>query len=284
MDAVMEMLTKFLGGGREAGLSVLFAFVVPHLLQWLKGSNVPLMQEGAARLNRAVAFGTAILMAVNVHWTFVHGADGWTFTLSGIHDSIGAFLLDVTRQFMLQQGRYRVLATGPGSVNISGALRDKLASGAGAVLVALGLGMTFIGCASVPARHNAVIASTAVYDALAAAQDGADGLLKAEVITSAQRREFSTHLLPALKAGHDLNSIVMAWKPGAPAPAQLIALVKNVETLLNDVASSLPLSAQSRMLPQLNRAAQLLLDLFVQFSGGERPPSFEALVLEVSRG
>jgi hypothetical protein len=279
MDTVMNLI----GGSREAGLSVLFAFAVPHLLQWLKASNIPLMQEGAARLNRAVAFVTAILVSIGVHWTFAHDTTGWVLTFSGAHLTAGAFLLDVTRQFMLQQGRYHVLANGPGGVNVSGALRDKLASGtsivlaivaAGALLVTPGCGATVNG----NMRHQAVVGNTAIYETLASIQDSADGLRASGAITAEQRRAISVHLLPALKAGRDLVHVTQAWKPGTPAPLEFMALAKNVQALAVDVVATMPEAAQKLMLAKLETIKDQLLNLFVKFAGGEPAPSFDALV------
>jgi hypothetical protein len=259
----------------ELGGSMLLAFYLPRILAWLKVQSwFPFLEDGRRHINRLTAVLVALGSAMGLHWGFSHGDTGWQFIIGGPQMTIVGFLVDFARQFAAQQFFYEHQSTGGPDTGL-GSVRRTITM---LLIVVLPLSMLSLACASAPtARHAAVVIDTAVYDALAAAQDGADGLLKAEVITPAQRRQFSTHLLPALNAGRDLVHITQRWQPGAPAPADFIALVRDVQALIADVGQSLPTSAQSRMLPKLNAAAQQLLDLFVKFSGGEPPPSLDAL-------
>lgn len=127
-------------------------------------------------------------------------------------------------------------------------------------------------------RHQAVVGNTAIYETLASIQDSADGLLKSGAITLEQRRAIGVHLLPALKSGRDLVHITQAWKPGTPAPLEFMALAKNVQALIVDVTATMPDSAQTALLAKLETIKDQLLNLFVQFAGGEPSPTFDAMV------
>jgi hypothetical protein len=141
MKELFDLLTPVLGGGREALLSVLFAFVIPKVLQKIKCSDIPLMKEGAWRLNRAVAIGAGVIAAVGIHTTFIVNDQGWSLTLAGAHTSIGAFLLDVLKQFWMQQGVYKGIVdkvdrdrtiSNPATRRVTGALFLVITAGAAA--------------------------------------------------------------------------------------------------------------------------------------------------------
>lgn len=103
------LITSLFGGSREAVLSLVLAYSIPRLLEWLKHSKLPIMREGAAGLNRLIAIGVSVLATIGIHWTWTTGADGWQLALSGAHTSLAAFIADVVRQFLLQQGAYRAM-------------------------------------------------------------------------------------------------------------------------------------------------------------------------------
>ncbi len=98
------------GGGTGVELigewtgSALLGFYIPRILEWLKKSKYfPLMQKGQFWLNRSVAIGVSVLSAVGVHATFTHADTGWNLHVWGPQLTIATFVVDVLRQFAIQE-------------------------------------------------------------------------------------------------------------------------------------------------------------------------------------
>jgi hypothetical protein len=200
----MDSLVSLFTGSREGVLSLVLAWVVPSLLQHLKASPLPIMQEGARRLNTVVAAAVATLATVGVHVLWSTDASGWHLTLEGAHASVGAFVIDVLRQFLLQQGRYLSMSAAPGGGGVLGVLRRLL----GAVVLVAAAGAA-IGCASghrpaltVPAVAPAlaVPASVPVDQAVRAASIKALGILEAAGVLTEQVVDLEARLAPVIPA------------------------------------------------------------------------------------
>ena len=91
----------------EVGGSLLVGFYTAHFLQWLKMRDwFPLMKEGFPKLNRAVGWAVAFLVAIGLHWTFNVDSSGWHMGLSGPQKTLSDFVLDVLRQYAVQKAAY----------------------------------------------------------------------------------------------------------------------------------------------------------------------------------
>ncbi len=93
MDAILQ----------ETGLSALFGFYIPRVLEYLKHTSwFPFLEEGLDRVNRVVSVIVACLIAAGLTWQFSNTPDGWSLTI-GANSSLAAFLFNAARQFALQQ-------------------------------------------------------------------------------------------------------------------------------------------------------------------------------------
>ena len=100
------------------------------------------------------------------------------------------------------------------------------------------VGFSVQSCASASPRHVATGSVTAVKDALIGVQQTADAAVTAGALSTANRQQLATHLLPALVAAKDVNDTVLNWQPGQPMPANLQTLVANLGGLVHDVAGA----------------------------------------------
>jgi hypothetical protein len=133
---------------------------------------------------------------------------------------------------------------------------------------ALILALAFVvsSCASAQTRHTATVGNVAVYQALSAIQDTADTLRQTGVITPAQRQDIAAHLLPALKAGQQLERVTAAWSVGKPAPTEITTVADQLKALITDVIAQWPDSPGKSAIAQklsIAEAAVLALVLAV---------------------
>lgn len=109
-----------------------------------------------------------------------------------------------------------------------------------------------VGCASIPVKQRVVVGSQAVETVLGAAQDFERAAFAQSTIpglTAAKHQAFAGALSKAFDAQIKLNTALVAWRSGEPAPATLAEL----QTDVNDAFAV----AQS-LLPAGGRAADLL--------------------------
>ena len=108
------------------------------------------------------------------------------------------------------------------------------------------------GCAA-HAKHLAVVADTAIYEALSdvhiAEQRALCGLPSCagsravEVApgwTAAKSRAFNATLLPAVEAGRQYNALIATWRPGTPVPAQVHDLIAALGAALTAITRDFP--------------------------------------------
>jgi hypothetical protein len=103
------------------------------------------------------------------------------------------------------------------------------------------VGLLVAGCALTGTpRHQATVGAVALYESLAAIQDGADTLHAAQVLTDAQHQAIARELVPVLKAGKAATTALRTWPTGQPAPAELRTLVEALGTFAERLGELLP--------------------------------------------
>lgn len=94
----------------EGLYSVLVMFYVPRILGWLKNQSwFSFMERGEFAMNRVTAFTVAACAALSIHYSFSHGADGWSLVIGGPHKSVIGFIGQVLLQYGGQQTSYEVM-------------------------------------------------------------------------------------------------------------------------------------------------------------------------------
>lgn len=134
------------------------------------------------------------------------------------------------------------------------------------VLLALGVMIgSEVACAA--RRHQAVVASSAIYEALAAVQDGEMAAFEAGAIPIEQHRAFNADLAVALRAERAFNSAVAAWPASTDAAAELAKLVGALTRLTQHLAA-LPLSEPQRViLGKIDAALTVAVSLAASLGG-----------------
>lgn len=121
-------------------------------------------------------------------------------------------------------------------------------------------------------RHVAVLADTALYEVISDThsieQTVLCGMPSCAGVSSrptagwddAKSRLFNAHLLPAVAAGREFNSILASWKPGQPMPAMLHNLILSLSQSLSAIASDFPEGqTKTNILADISKAQSIVL-------------------------
>lgn len=283
----MNDLLSLVGGSREAVFSLVLAWLAPRFLQWLKSSNLPIMQEGAETLNRWVAVVAAVLATIGVHWTFTAGPEGWQIALSGAHQSVGAFLADVARQFMLQQGAYKAMGT---TSDIGGLLKSLV--GKTSVIALLAASMAGSACAgkhapTMPGGAAALVQlspaeedvqatrllaiqvadeATALTRRISAIRDGAEQLNLARVVSDKQMDQIDRACLEYVRIGRIASKSARA----AMTRPSLLNTAEMVSASALDVVGVLSGSNQLKAWAQEIKALMPQIQKLINTKGGAK--------------
>lgn len=128
------------------------------------------------------------------------------------------------------------------------------------VLLTLTVGIA--GCAG-KARHTAVVADTALYEALndihTAEQAALDIHLPGWTLEKSQA--FNKKLLPAVEGGRQFNAALKTWKPGTPLPDAVKTEIGAIGDALTAVLADFPVSPQrDRLLDDVAKANLIALN------------------------
>jgi hypothetical protein len=133
--------------------------------------------------------------------------------------------------------------------------------------IVLGLGMWLPAC-SPKQMQVARGADVGVYTALAAVQDAENALYAAGQITQPQHQAINKKLVPALQAGRDFNHVMMTWKPGMPAPAELVPITQRLGDLTRDLSQYLSGATRDGLLAKVAVVEQAILGALAGVSTG----------------
>lgn len=117
-------------------------------------------------------------------------------------------------------------------------------------------------------RHRAAVASQDIAAALFGLQDAEAQLFTAGKVTTLQHQRFAAQLVPVLTLGKDVNSAVLAWQAGQPAPQVLQRMLPALEALTNDAIAALPLASKDRLLASLASVYQTVAIVLALMTGG----------------
>ncbi len=138
------------------------------------------------------------------------------------------------------------------------------------------------GCAA-SARHTAVLADTALYEALnnihvteqialcGQASCAGVALRVTPTWTDEKSQDFNRRLLPGIAAGREFNAVLASWVPGQPMPTMLRNLVVSLSSSLSAVVASFPEgSTKSTILADIAKGQSIVLsalDLLLSIGG-----------------
>lgn len=117
-------------------------------------------------------------------------------------------------------------------------------------------------------RHRAAVAADQASLAIFAIDDAERALYAAGKITPAAHKAFSAKLLPVLEIGRDIVDVILAWKPGAPAPEALRAMIPALDALTKQVLAELPGDVQPGILSMVTQVYQAVAIVLTFMIGG----------------
>lgn len=132
--------------------------------------------------------------------------------------------------------------------------------------IGLVLSVTTSGCATTPsqARHNLVVADTALYQSAEAFRATVRELHQAGIVTDSQFQSINQRLVPIYEGGRDLTKVLQAWQPGDPWPVQIARIASALADLVLEI-KGLPDGAPRAQL--LEAVTTLQVDV-VKVTGG----------------
>lgn len=135
-----------------------------------------------------------------------------------------------------------------------------------------------------PKRHAAVVADTALFEALNAThkleQMALCGAPTCAGVTlrvtpgwgDAESQAFNRAMLPAVESGRQFNTVLAAWRPGTPVPEQVHTVAHALSDAVANVASTFPdRPGKAELMTSLARAQGVVLtvlDLALTVGGG----------------
>lgn len=101
--------------GQQSFASLLLSFFMPRVLEFLKRWKAfPLIQEGAAKLNRLIAILVSVVQGTGLTWAYhaaTGGSGGWQFVLGSKHSTFEEWVVACLVAFAAQQFFYEQLPT-----------------------------------------------------------------------------------------------------------------------------------------------------------------------------
>lgn len=135
------------------------------------------------------------------------------------------------------------------------------------------IALTLSGCAH--PRHTAVVADTALFELLnethaieqtaLCGRPSCAGVATAPTVpgwTDAKSQNFNKQLLPAVEAGRQFNTVIKAWDPSQPAPAEVRNLIHSLGDALAAVTADFPESpTKGKILANIGKGEQIVLNI-----------------------